>query len=197
MNYSILSDSTQITNQDKAVVIEKGNDFVAVLSDGAGGIGGGAEAAEISVNRLSKENIRNPIATLQDLDQYILSNIEVGETTAVYLKIENNHISGTSVGDSDAWIINENGIQVLTQNQHRKPLIGTDYAIPIGFQNIIFNGILMLASDGLTKYVPFSQIVYTIQTNENLDICARKFIELARYKSGILPDDTTVVLCRL
>ena len=85
----------------------------------------------------------------------------------------------------------------LTQNQIHKPLLGTGRAVPVKFENMIFSGTLLLTSDGLTKYTSVENIVAVIRQSVILDNCARNLIELVRYPSGTLPDDTTVILCRM
>ncbi len=197
MNYVAISKTTQIENQDRVSIVENDEDILIILSDGAGGTSGGTEAAEFTVNNLLISNAQNPVDTLRDLDESIFTNPKTGEATVVYLRISEGKISGASIGDSEAWLIQGEKIVDITENQHRKPLLGTGRAIVKGFHDIPFVGTLIVASDGLTKYVPISKIISTITDNNNLDVCCIKLIELVRYKSGILSDDTTVILCKL
>src|SRR5205814_8369243 len=54
-------------------------------------------------------------------------------------------------GDCGAWLIAENGIEELTADQVRKPLLGSGEAVPIAFESALGGATLLLATDGLFK----------------------------------------------
>ena len=56
-----------------------------------------------------------------------------GESTVVVVDVRADSICGASVGDSQAWIVNGADITDLTARQHRKPLLGSGEAEPVGF----------------------------------------------------------------
>jgi hypothetical protein len=53
-----------------------------------------------------------------------------GQCTAVVVEISEGRLVGASVGDSGAWLLTGKAIIDLTENQHRKPLLGSDEAMP-------------------------------------------------------------------
>ena len=55
---------------------------------------------------------------------------------------------------------------------------------------------LLLATDGLLKYMSAERIVETCRQHPT-DAAAQRLIELVRYPSGALPDDVTLILAKL
>jgi len=101
---------------------------------------------------------------------------------------------GASAGDCGAWLIHE-GLDDLTDQQVRKPLVGSGSAMPVPFRKSIGSGTLLLASDGLFKYVRQKDIT-NLSLREDLDAAAQELTELPRLRSGEIPDDVAVILCR-
>jgi serine/threonine protein phosphatase PrpC len=81
-----------------------------------------------------------------------------GQCTAVVVEISEGRVFGASVGDSGAWMLTGKTTIDLTENQHRKPLLGSDEALPMGFGPIELSGRLLIATDGLFKYATESDI---------------------------------------
>jgi PPM family protein phosphatase len=189
--------------EDRAEVMETGEGLVVVLADGAGGSPGGAEAAEAVVRAVLTEmtslsRLRDPRAwsrLLAEIDQALLDDPDAGETTAVVASISAAGIAGASVGDSGAWLIAPNGYDDLTENQRLKPFLGTGAAIPVPFTAGRLEGTLLVASDGLFKYADESRICETAR-EEEIELAAKHLVDLVRLRSGALPDDVSVVLCR-
>jgi len=187
--------------QDRAEFFWRNSDLILVVADGAGGRSGGAEAAEFVV-----KNIKDRIYSL-DLSQetlcHLLSTVDremaksgkFGETTCVIVSLSSSGIIGASVGDSGALIFSANGVQSLTENQIRKPFIGTGGAMPIGFKAFPLQGTLLVASDGLLKYTSQEKMAETIAAT-NSESAAEKLMALVRYPSGALPDDVSILLAR-
>ncbi len=187
--------------QDRAEFFWNDANLVLILTDGAGGLSGGAKAAEFIVENL-KRHISSAVTTSQVLCE-MLASIDremsaagtFGEATCVVVVLSGSQIIGGSVGDSGALIFSKTGVENLTANQIRKPLLGSGLAIPVGFTRDQWNGILIVASDGLLKYTSREKITATILTVD-FDNAAAKLIELVRYQSGALPDDVSVLLAR-
>lgn len=196
MQYTILTATTNTINQDKAEVFQIHQELIFVLADGAGGIGGGAEAAQAVIDNLKESVWVDYVSIFRKIDNAIAVNPNAGETTAICIKLKDNLLSGVSVGDTEAWLVKKNEVIFLTENQFHKPLLGTGMAIPVKFEHIVFSGTLLLASDGLTKYTSVENIISIIRQSTDLSECAKDLIELVRYPSGTLPDDTTVILCK-
>ena len=143
-------------NQDRVAVFEN---RIFVVADGVGGRFGGAQAAQCVVDgiekRFSRTKMRSWSAVLSEIDEEIARNPEAGETTAVVAEVFERrggfHVRGAAVGDSVAWIFDGEKFFDLTQNAVRKPFLGYGGAKITVFERK-FSGVLLLASDGISKY---------------------------------------------
>jgi PPM family protein phosphatase len=189
-------------NQDRAQIIESPHGLVLIIADGAGGIKGGGQAAEFVIQSIkeqfvSSEAFSNPLTwynMLSEADHQLYVHPLTGETTAVIMAITEDFVCGASVGDSSAFLLeNENDIE-LTAKQWKKPLLGSGIAVPTAYGPLPLTGILLLATDGLTKYAQRANI-HQIVLNNNIEQASHQLIESVRYPSGDLPDDVTVILC--
>jgi serine/threonine protein phosphatase PrpC len=116
-----------------------------------------------------------------------------GQCTAVVVEISGDRVFGASVGDSGAWMLNGKAVIDLTENQHRKPLLGSDEAMPMGFGPIEFSGRLLIATDGLLKYATESDIgqrAMGVSVNEAVE----RLIAGVRLRNGALQDDVGIIL---
>jgi serine/threonine protein phosphatase PrpC len=189
--------------EDRAAIIPIPDGLVLVLADGAGGRPGGAEAADavIRLARAAIGSIGDPLdpscwsALLGDIDQEIRGDPAAGETTAVVMAVTPRGLAGASVGDSGAWLIRPDGMTDLTARQERKPGLGTGVARAVPFACRELWGTLLVASDGLLKYTSPERICLTAQ-DPNLEQGVRRLVDLVRLRSGRLPDDVGVILCR-
>ena len=188
--------------EDRVDVVEHPMGVVLVLADGAGGAGGGAEAADsmlswarAHVTRV--DDIRDPgqwAGLLAKVDQQV--SFANGETTGVVVAAWDGGVSGASVGDSAAWMIREDGFDNLTADQVHKPLLGTGRARPVAFERPgVSRETVLLASDGLVKYAPPGRIC-EVARRADLSAAAAGLVELVRLRSGEFQDDVAVVLCR-
>jgi PPM family protein phosphatase len=117
--------------EDRLLVERNGARTLAIVADGAGGMGGGAVAAEM-VCSLIAQFMRTTIAgtaellagCLFDVDQVLARQGLGGQCTAVVVEISENRVSGASVGDLSAWMMTSREILYLTKRQQRKPLPG-------------------------------------------------------------------------
>jgi hypothetical protein len=108
---------------------------VLLVADGAG-MSGGAQAAELALRELSETarqaNFSDPAswsAMLTAADDALSRG--AGQCAIVAAPIEADRIVGAGVDDCGAWLISENGIEDLTADQVRKPLLGSGKAVPI------------------------------------------------------------------
>ncbi len=189
--------------QDRADVVETPSGLLLLLADGAGGIGGGEQAAD-RVIRYAREWAesagRLPDETdwclwLTEIDGALESDPSAGESTAVCLSISSSGIAGASVGDSEAWLFSPEGTVLLTADQRRKPLLGSGAAVPMPFQQHRVEGDLLVASDGLFNYAS-DQSIREALLEPNVDDAADRLIQLVRLASGELWDDVSVIVCR-
>jgi PPM family protein phosphatase len=132
---------------------------------------------------------------LEESDAALADDPAAGETTAVVAVVTRRGIAGASVGDSGAWIVTETGHEDLTENQHRKPGLGTGMVIAVPFAARRWTGTLLLASDGLLKYTS-DEAICQVARGADLQSAASGLVDLVRLRSGGLPDDVAVLLCR-
>src|SRR5580765_1332795 len=153
--------------QDRAEFFWCGSHLVLVLADGAGGMGGGAEAAEFIVGKVRKRiasSDLNPESLnkfLTSLDQEMAAIGAFGETTCVVVVLSDSGVIRASVGDSGAFVFSETGLENLTANQVRKPFLGSGRATLVSFTRESLDGTLLIASDGLLKYTSLEKIAAT------------------------------------
>ena len=179
--------------EDRASHFSAHGRHIFVLADGAGGTGSGAVAAEHVVKQaqaLLNDSHISLNAALENAD-IELSRLG-GTSTGVIVEALNGFLSGSSCGDSVAWLISTNGVSVLTQRQRRKPLVG-DGVQPVSFGPTPFHGRLLLASDGLTNYASTSAII-TAALGASLQSSAHALAELPKLAGGSFPDDVAVML---
>ncbi|GAB5405827.1 MAG: hypothetical protein Aurels2KO_40580 [Aureliella sp.] len=182
--------------EDRVDVICAGQRSVIVVADGAGGSGAGDLAAVTVVHE-----VRTHFETIHSADDWadLLrqtdNRIGLGETTAVVVDIRPYGIAGASVGDSQAWIIDDGEITDLTQHQRRKPLLGSGECQPVGFTHSALVGVLLVATDGLFDYAKSAQIARLVERSEFFEL-TRRCVELVRLPSGELWDDVGIVTAR-
>ena len=108
--------------------------------------------------------------------------------------VDGDRVRGASVGDSAAWLISPAGEMAdLTVHQRRKPLIGSGEALPVEFEAELRGGRLLLATDGLTKYVTAERIC-ALATKGSVVKAADSLTACVRLPSGGLQDDVAVVI---
>jgi serine/threonine protein phosphatase PrpC len=191
-------------DEDRVGVFDIAGTLVLVLADGAGGRGGGREAAEAVVAGVqarswelaTRADADACAAALRALDHELAASRHQGETTAVLAVVRGGEVSGASVGDSGAWLLTRGGVIDLTRDQVRKPMVGVGRASPVPFgpRPLGDGARLLLASDGLLKYTSREQIVETA-LGQPLTQAPRRLLDCVRLPSGALHDDTAVILC--
>lgn len=190
---------------DRAVVYQKSDFLVAVVADGAGGMSGASEAADYFLQSIQKKistEVRNIMdhtywhQVLVEIDTLLYKHPIAGETTGIIaaFNTKNNYIVGASVGDSEAYIIS-NKYCCLTEDQYRKPLLGSGSAIPIPFGPIAIDGTLILGSDGLFKYTSLSKISQITQFYQPKKSILRLF-DLVKLPNDSFMDDVSVIVIK-
>jgi serine/threonine protein phosphatase PrpC len=184
--------------EDRVLVEYCGSRTLAVVADGAGGTGGGAAAAAMACSFAAQRLRTGSTGTAKDwarclyeVDRALIQ--AGGQCTAVVVEISEGSVFGASVGDSGARMLHGNDIIDLTENQYRKPLLGSDEAMPMAFGPIELSGRLLIATDGLLKYATESEIAQRAMGVSVNDAVAR-LIEGVRLRSGALQDDVGIIL---
>ena len=144
--------------EDRIAEIRMPGRTLFVVADGAGGAAGGADAAEAICRATSAyQDWRMPsdwAGWLGRVD-YEMSRSRVGLAAAVVIEIwDDGRIVGASVGDCEAWMFGGGAAsRSLTAGQAVKPLLGEGTARPVGFEARLGRGTLLIATDGLWKYM--------------------------------------------
>ncbi len=181
--------------EDRAALFEYAEGVVAVVADGAGGTGGGAEAAQAVIDAVRRQGWSEQVDGWVELLGRLDRSVSPGQTTAVIVALGSRGLVGASVGDSEAWWWSGAAEHALTRGQRRKPLLGSDEAMPVGFTlEVRGEGTLVLGSDGLWKYVRWERVTEALRHPPKEAV--RRLLESVRYPSGALPDDVSVIVVR-
>lgn len=198
-----LVEAGNVELQDRVEIIEQFGTTILVVADGAGGRSGGAGAAQRVIEMVHGNVTRlitmDPLACsglLEEIDREIEGNAVAGETTGVIVVVAGGLIVGASVGDSEAWLISAEGYERLTENQIRKPFLGSGRANVVSFKAEFREGTLLLGTDGLFKYTGAERICEVVKESSDVRGAARALLDLVRLPSGNLQDDVGVALCR-
>jgi PPM family protein phosphatase len=171
-----------------------------VIADGAGGTSGGAKAADTICSLLPiKENMAHSWVTwLTQCDEKLYTTKECGLAAAVAFSISDDGlISGVSAGDCDVWIFGQGSPIHLTENQFRKPLLGDGKVSPRGFQAQLTRGVLVVATDGLWKYMSHTSIATIVEAHASIKDAAQALARGVRLPNGSLQDDVAIAICEL
>lgn len=185
------------TGQDRAVALPVAGGLLVAVADGAGGLGDGAAAAEFFtafMTTLCRSGLPDWFAALCAFDEELSAHPCGGQTTGVVAFIDEESISGASVGDSGACLISPSGMaQDLTASQRRKPLLGSGLARPVAFKARHAGQRILLATDGLLHYAPLDQICALAAQKPPAEAVIEP-VNRVRLPSGALCDDVTVVI---
>jgi serine/threonine protein phosphatase PrpC len=186
--------------EDRVIVEHADGRTLIVIADGAGGTGRGAAAAEMACSMVAAAFRRGAmssdswVAELAAIDRNVLTGALGGQTTVVAVEIDGTEVRGASVGDSGCWAIDSLGFVDLTSSQDRKPLLGTGLATPRGIGPTTLPARLLVATDGLLKYCPKTEID-RIAVTGTLEGAVEKLISRVRLRSGNFQDDVAIALC--
>lgn len=194
--YETLNIPSSGASQDRVRVEATADGLLALLADGAGGVSGGAVAAQMFIDYFSSAieiSVRNLCQHFSRVDTLIQGDQNAGDTTGIAVVVEKTRLFGASVGDSEAWFFPTEGEFVdLTSVQVRKPLLGSGSATAIPFSMNATSGILLLCSDGLHKYADFVKIRERLR-EQNFQSLPTDLADLARMPSRGLQDDLSIV----
>ncbi len=228
---------TRLENQDRfCVKIIDDKTVAAVICDGMGGAQSGALASEIAANavfdRLTQNyrsdaddnSIRNTLITsLTAANTLVYEKSKEDEdkkgmgTTCVGALVNKNKAYIASVGDSRAYLLDDNGIKQITndhtiveilyeqgkiekddKNNHEMShiitkAIGTEPDLDPDYFEVELkqNSIILICTDGLTNYCS-DELIYSYVYNKELERSLNDLIEYAKNKGG--KDNITVAI---
>jgi serine/threonine protein phosphatase PrpC len=181
---------------DRVKVIDFDEGVVVVVADGAGGTSAGGQAADTVIREItSAASLEHDAASWCEILRQTDHRVGVGESTCVIVARSPRGIVGASVGDSRAWLLENDDLNDLTRNQVRKPLLGTGEARPVGFTHPASPGLMLVCTDGFSNYVRRETLLREILWID-FAVLARKLIEMVRLPSGEWWDDIGIVACR-
>jgi len=182
--------------EDRVKVIEFDDGVVIAVADGAGGTSAGGQAAETVIQELTASaSLEHDQAAWCDILRQTDCRVTAGESTCVVVACSLKGITGASVGDSRAWLLENDELNDLTRCQVRKPLLGSGAALPVGFTHPPSQGLLLVCTDGFCNYVRKDRLLKDILWID-FAVLARRLVEMVRLPSGELWDDVGIVACR-
>ena len=207
-----------------------------VLADGMGGARAGERASQLAVDTVAEVVERGPgrdsqvlIAAIEEANRRVLEasqsdpTLEGMGTTLVAALEVNEDLSIASVGDSRAYLLDDQGLRVITDdqtwvNEVGRPLgldeeslknhpmrhvltmaIGASSPLTVNYYSISLKAgsMFMMCSDGLHGVVEQPQIQLILEEGRNgqsLEESCERLIQAAKEKGG--PDNVTALLVR-
>jgi serine/threonine protein phosphatase PrpC len=187
--------------EDMVATVRMADRTVVVVADGAGGVAGGAAAACEVCIAVVEECQRGTAVDwsewLVELDRAMASSNPPGIAATVVVEVaDDGRVAGASVGDCEAWIFG-NGTRIsLTSEQVRKPLLGEGTARPVPFEARVARGTLLVATDGLWKYMATDRIA-EMATVRPLAAAVAALVHAVRLANGALQDDIALAICEV
>jgi hypothetical protein len=182
--------------EDRVHVVELDDGVVIVVADGAGGTGAGAQAAEAVVREVTAAaSLERDAESWCEVLRQTDGRVGAGESTGVVVAQSARGIVGAGVGDSRAWLVEDDRLIDLTAGLVRKPLLGSGAARPVGFRRPPSPGLLLVGTDGFCNYVRREALLREVHWID-FPVLARKLVEMVRLPSGELWDDVGLVACR-
>jgi serine/threonine protein phosphatase PrpC len=184
-------------NED-AFWIAQGQTRAAVLCDGAGR----AEQCAASVVRLFKAQIENRTLDLTRFPSWSrwLGTVDAGlaggaQTTFIGIVTVGEGVVGAYAGDSRAYLVNEHGCRLVTDQ--RTPRLGSDQARPLPIHEpLAHRDVVLLMSDGAWGPLTTGVIHATVMARTLSDLAdlPSTLLDLAEARGRA--DDMTVVALR-
>jgi serine/threonine protein phosphatase PrpC len=200
LTYStVVEEARRGRGEDRIVAVRLANRTIFAVADGAGGVAGGAGAADAICNAVVEQCRRGRVADwsgwLGQFDRAMAASGVSGLAAVVVADVaDDGLVTGASVGDCEAWAFWDGAPMSLTCGQVRKPLLGEGAALPVSFEAHLARGTFLMATDGLWKYMSHDRIAKAVALRP-LETAAATLVDGVRLKSGALQDDVAVVIC--
>ena len=233
---SSLSDKGCVRSNNEDCCLVEPDLGLYVLADGMGGAKAGERASRIAVDTVAEIVFRAPhrdsqvlIRAVEEANRRVLEAAQgdpslegMGTTLVAALELEEN-LSIASVGDSRAYLLDDSGLRILTDdqtwvNEVGRPLgldeeclrthpmrhvltmaIGASAPLTVNYYSVPLSAgsLVLICSDGLHGVVESAEMEQILKGGRNgasLDVSCRKLVEAAKEAGG--PDNVTVVLMR-
>lgn len=216
------------------------NTLLAVICDGMGGAKSGNVASSLAVEVFVQEIKRTwtPGMDQDKIDQMLrgavkLANFTVYDqaqqfeeflgmgTTLVALLLRGKSATVINVGDSRAYCVNWNGIQLLTKDhslvqmmvergeltpERARTYPGKNFITrAIGTENVVESDIfhrqmergecILMCSDGLSNMMDDQEILFEVVHGMNKQHCCQRLLEIAKTRGA--PDNVTSILIQI
>jgi serine/threonine protein phosphatase PrpC len=170
-----------------------------VVADGQGGRAGGAAAARLVCDTVSRAlDSRGGYwpDVLSRADRAAAAEPVAGFTTLAGLSVEGDCLSGASCGDSAVLAVSGSGASSeVTAGQLKNPPAGSGGAVFVPFMTDLVRPWRILAmTDGVWKYVGWPRVRELATSLGGQELVAALQAAARLPKSGQFPDDFTVVL---
>ena len=199
--------SSRTATEDRLAVRWTDSGVVLAVADGAGGMAGGGEAADLfcrivedaaSSPELACFTAESAFELLRTADQRIDEDRRAGETTGVVIHLRRDgSLAGATAGDSGALVIGRGGsVDDLgaKQRPYRSRRLGSGRAVPTRFERPALAGTLLVATDGLLSFARPEQIARILSEHTHVGDAADALVAAVRLPNGQLRDDVALLL---
>lgn len=182
--------------EDRAVITPVEGGLLAIVADGAGGLGGGAQAADRAIAALvdalaaGSLSVSAIIAALSALDADLAAHPDAGELALALVGLSGERLVGASVGDCAAWLLGAEPV-ALTARQRRRPMLGSGAARITPFTAELTTGAVLLGSDGYFRYRGAGALAAPETPRLTAWLAAQ--VDQVRLKDGRLQDDVALI----
>ena len=150
----MIREGAEGVGDERAALVALPAGVLAIISDGAGGMAGGAAAAELLVHEIRAalgEHRELPdgdaiSAALVRADGVIAAARLAGQTAALVAVVGADRVGGATVGRCQALLLREQEVRTLS-TAGRQPLLGTGAAQPRPFEGAMVGARLLLGND--------------------------------------------------
>ncbi|MGK0362517.1 MAG: serine/threonine protein phosphatase PrpC [Bradymonadia bacterium] len=184
MQSVIYIESARGAGEDRAAVMSLADGLIVVVADGAGGLSGGAAVADAACALVRATPQLSPAKILEQLDAVWA---EQGEAAVCIVHVARTRVRGAWAGDTFAWQLSHSADRLTPRATAR---VGSGRVRPRTFDERR-KGALLVASDGLWKFVAESTLTWAAQPG-GLTVLAQS----ARLPTNTLRDDIAAVVVR-
>lgn len=192
VNGILLSEKNNgLTNYNKKINYKKNNLIYAVF-DGIGGMEKGEYASYVCSrvlgNNLERKDVIN-IINDKIIDINNIENIKMGSTASI-VRIKNNKLYISQVGDSPIYILSDGNFIKIIENDSKVNLLenylGKDKDLRINNQvfNIKNGDKILICSDGLSKEIGDLEIEYILDQSNDSKFISEKLLNYALMNGG-------------